>query len=290
MKHLAKNPPSTPWIRTNEPLLWLNSAGHQVINRNDGYFFDCKKNKDPHLALQLTIAGAGFYERDGKRVLLQPGMAFVDVMPGDFRYGYPMESTQDYEQVWCDMHGPTATALWDHVMSTYGHVISLGAQNPVAPLMLAIAYEHSKRLHYDRYLLSSQLYHMLMTLIATLSATRLANAPLISRAMNAIHKHGLELECNVENIAEDIGCSREHLTRVFSTATGVTPADYLMQHRLNEAARQLRGSGEKLDIIARRCGFSGANYFCRAFRKHTGLTPNEYRQRPWFTKLLNQEP
>jgi len=286
MKHLARNPPSTPWIRTSEPLIWLNSSGHQVINRNDGYSFDCRHRGDAHLALQLTIAGAGFYERGGQRVLLEPGMAFVDVMPGDFRYGYPLEMTQEYEQVWCDMHGPTAAALWEHIITTYGNVIALGEQNPVAPLMLAIAHEHSHRLHYDRYLLSSQLYHMLMTLIASLSASRLATAPLISRAMNAIHKHGLEPDCNVETIAEEIGCSREHLTRVFSSATGVTPADYLMQHRLSEAARQLRVSVEKLDSIARRCGFSGANYFCRAFRKHTGVTPNEYRQRPWFTKVV----
>jgi AraC-like DNA-binding protein len=289
VKHLAKNPPSTPWIRTGEPLLWLNSAGHQIINRNDGYSFDCRGRPDPHLALQLTIRGAGFYERDGKRVLLEAGMAFVDVMPGDFRYGYPIDATEDYEQVWCDMHGPTATALWEHIMTTYGHIVSLGAKNPVTPLMLAIAHEHSHRLHYDRYLLSSQLYHLLMTLIATLSASRLANAPLTARAMNAIHKRGLEAECTVEDIAEEIGCSREHLTRVFSSATGVTPADYLLQHRLSEAARQLRVSGEKLDAIARRCGFSGANYFCRAFRKHTGVTPNEYRQRPWFTNMVREK-
>jgi AraC-like DNA-binding protein len=174
-------------------------------------------------------------------------------------------------------------------MTTYGHIVSLGAKNPVTPLMLAIAHEHSHRLHYDRYLLSSQLYHLLMTLIATLSASRLANAPLTARAMNAIHKRGLEAECTVEDIAEEIGCSREHLTRVFSSATGVTPADYLLQHRLSEAARQLRVSAEKLDAIARRCGFSGANYFCRAFRKHTGVTPNEYRQRPWFTNMVREK-
>jgi len=46
------------------------------------------------------------------------------------------------------------------------------------------------------------------------------------------------------------------------------------------ACDRLRRTDDKLDTIALACGFAGANYFCRIFRKHFGLTPAEFRRRP----------
>ena len=279
MKRFLQNPPATPWVRTAEPLLWLTGAGHEMVAPGETYWRDARSRNDPHFVIQLTLRGAAFYERANQRTLLTPGMAFIEEMPGDFMYGYPPDAHEAYEQVWVDLAGPTALPIFEALRGTNGPVVSFGAPNPLAPLMLALAREHASGLHFDRYLLSSQLYHLLMTAWSSLNSARLEVSPLAASTLEIIRQSGLDEKYNVESIAEQLGCSREHLTRTFRKATGVGPGDYLMQHRLRAAARQLLESREKLDLIAKRCGFSGANYFCRAFRRHMGMTPNEYRKR-----------
>ncbi|HYF48935.1 MAG TPA: helix-turn-helix transcriptional regulator [Planctomycetota bacterium] len=281
MKRILKNPEFTHWVRTEEPLLWISGAGHEIISPDDRYFFDCRGRLDTHWGLQLTLLGTGYYERNGKATLLKPGMAWCDQIPGDFRYGLPPGTTEDYQQVWIDMVGPAAEAFWQHIWAAYGRVLTLGPDNRVAPLMLTIARQHATGAHHDRYMLAAQLYELLMTLLSTLSQTRVETSPVVKRATQLMKKQGLDGNCTVERVARELGCSREHLTREFKEAMGVGPADFLAQHRLRQAAIELRSTEDKLETIAARCGFSNATYFCRVFRKHKGMSPGDYRRRPW---------
>lgn len=272
---------SAPWARTDEPLLWLVGTGHRTVTRDSGYHFDCRLRTDAHLGLQLTLAGEGYYERGGRTIPLPAGCAFFDVFPGDFRYGYPAGATAPYEHAWINFQGPTARRLWEQARGRFGPVLDLGTGSPLAPLMLTVVREHASGLLSDRYLASARLYEVLMRLLSLQSRTRLATSPLVQRALAAIHRRGLEADWDIGALADDMQVSREHLARAFSTATGLAPKAYLLQHRLQRAQQELRAGGDGLDAIARRCGFNGANYFCRAFRRRYGLTPGAFRSQPW---------
>src|SRR5690606_29099743 len=126
-----------------------------------------------------------------------------------------------------------------------------------------------------------QLYQLIMTIYSTLRGSRVSTNPRIARAMGLIAAHAHEPHFNIDALAERLHCSREYLSRQFRAAAGVTPSDYLVQHRIRLAARLLRETDDKLDIVARRCGLSGANYLCRLFRRQTGVTPAQFRARPW---------
>jgi AraC-like DNA-binding protein len=271
-------------VRTDEPLLWLTGSAYEVLSPSHRFYCDASKRTDPHFAFQLTLSGAGFYERSGKRVLLKTGMAFIDYMPGDFRYGYPPEAQEEYKLVWVDVVGPMARYWWRQIRRSFGNIVNFGPDNPVAPLMLSIARQYSEGLLRDRYVISGQLHQLIMTAISTLNHSRLQTTPLIAQALASIQHGANDPGFGVEQIARELDCSREHLTRQFKAATGVSPSDYMLQHRLRLAARELRESNDKLELVAQRCGFSGANYFCRAFHRYQGLTPRQFRARPWMIK------
>lgn len=277
-------PPQALWLRTPEPLFWLTGAGHERITPHDAYFYDCRQRTDkPHIVLQLTLAGTGFFEKANRTTLLHPGMAFLHTIPGNFRYGYPPAHTAVYEQVFISLTGEHADAWYARITAAWGHVLTFPPDNPVAPLMRAIAASRASPtgpLH-DRYLASSALYQLLMTILSTLNQSRLAMKPLLTRATAHIHAHAPDPRFRVDALAAAMGCSREHLARAFRDALGVSPSDYLTQHRLRLAAQALRTSTDKLDRIARHAGFAGANYFCRVFRQHVGVTPAQFRTRPW---------
>jgi transcriptional regulator GlxA family with amidase domain len=72
--------------------------------------------------------------------------------------------------------------------------------------------------------------------------------------------------------------SKSHLVRTFSAAIGVGPGQYLIAVRVDAAKALLVHRDYSLEVIASLCGFSGANYLCKVFKKHTGLTPDQWRK------------
>lgn len=283
------------WVRTREPLLRQIGGGHERCGA--GYYFDSRVRKDePHIVLQLTLSGAGFFEKRRRRTVLYPGMAFLHQIPGDFRYGYAPETVRDlhhkfYEQVFISLAGSgsrkssvdndSAAAWYQRITRTHGHVLNFGEQNLIAPLLLRLADPVPRIMPRDRYLASAQIYQLLMTILSTLNESRLAATPLVRQAVRLVNMRAAEGEFSIAGLAEALDCSREHLTRQFRSALGVPPAEYLMQQRLRLVTQDLRSTHDKLDLVAQRCGFAGANYLCRAFRKHLGVSPAEFRARPW---------
>ena len=82
----------------------------------------------------------------------------------------------------------------------------------------------------------------------------------------------------MEELSAQLGVSNSHLVRVFSAEMGMGPGHYLTQVRLQAAKLLLAHRTYPLELVASLCGFSGANYFCRVFRRSTGLTPAAWRK------------
>lgn len=101
-------------------------------------------------------------------------------------------------------------------------------------------------------------------------------SPLVAAAAAAIRQNYAGLY-GVEELSEQLGVSKEHLVRIFRRQMGVTPGQYLTGVRLDAAKQLLVHREYTLEVIASLCGFSGANYFCRVFKKETGMTPLAYR-------------
>ena len=82
----------------------------------------------------------------------------------------------------------------------------------------------------------------------------------------------------VTRSAERLGVSKSHLVRTFTAAVGVPPGRYLTTVRIEAAMRLLLHREYTLDVVASLCGFSGANYLCRVFKRETGLSPAAWRE------------
>ena len=80
-----------------------------------------------------------------------------------------------------------------------------------------------------------------------------------------------------QEIAFGIGVNEDYLTRVFGQELGISPWDYLTRYRIARAKDLLRDSLDSIGAIGRRVGFPDPAYFSRVFRKHTGMSPREYR-------------
>ena len=100
--------------------------------------------------------------------------------------------------------------------------------------------------------------------------------PLVTAAIEDIRQNYAGLY-GVEELSERLGVSKSHLVRTFTAAVGVPPGRYLTTVRIEAAMRLLLHREYTLDVIASLCGFSGANYLCRVFKKETGHSPAQWR-------------
>ena len=86
----------------------------------------------------------------------------------------------------------------------------------------------------------------------------------------------ISTEISVEALSRQVGYSNEHFIRSFSKAFGVTPYQYILSQRMNEAIA-LMHQGLTLDEIAAKVGYASAKSFSGAFKRHFGYSPQMYR-------------
>ena len=117
---------------------------------------------------------------------------------------------------------------------------------------------------------------MVFALLCELANADSAAPPLAAAAIEDIRANYAGLY-GVEELSERLGVSKSHLIRVFTAAVGVPPGRYLTSVRIEAAMKLLLHREYSLDVVASLCGFSGANYLCRVFKKETGQTPAQWR-------------
>ncbi|GAA0272449.1 AraC family transcriptional regulator [Streptomyces polychromogenes] len=79
--------------------------------------------------------------------------------------------------------------------------------------------------------------------------------------------------------ARELGVSAGHFQTLVRRATGRSPGSLIRQQQTLEAKRLLAGSDMTVRQIARLGGFADPAYFCRFFRRETGMSPGEFRGR-----------
>lgn len=99
----------------------------------------------------------------------------------------------------------------------------------------------------------------------------------LQNAMRYIVEHYGE-NIDSSSVAAAFSVSRSKLDRDFRLATGITPKEFITSCRINGAKYRLISTDMSASAIAVATGFSTEAYFYRFFKKHTGLTPNEYKK------------
>ncbi len=96
--------------------------------------------------------------------------------------------------------------------------------------------------------------------------------------MQYIHDHYMEA-LTLEEIAASVSVSKSSALHIFQSGIHIPPVAYLIQYRLTQAAEQLSTTKKSISSIAEETGFTSSGYFCRKFRQHYHISPNEYRKK-----------
>ena len=84
---------------------------------------------------------------------------------------------------------------------------------------------------------------------------------------------------SLSDIADQAKVSKSTALNLFHRYLGISPVTYLVNYRLQEAAKLLASTEKKVTVISKDTGFDSVDYFCKAFKKYYKLTPTEYRKK-----------
>jgi transcriptional regulator GlxA family with amidase domain len=112
---------------------------------------------------------------------------------------------------------------------------------------------------------------------ATLSAQEPTREPLREVQRYVVENPAGDL--SVEALADRACMSPRHFARAFAAESGVTPARYVEQVRLEAARRHLEDTAKPIAAVALTCGFGTAETMRRTFLRALDVGPAEYRRR-----------
>jgi transcriptional regulator GlxA family with amidase domain len=102
--------------------------------------------------------------------------------------------------------------------------------------------------------------------------------PLITRAERWI-KANLQRELSVTKIAANVAVSPRTLARHFRECTGDSPQIYVQKLRVEAAKALLENTRLRMSEVLERVGYGDESTFRRLFKRHTSLSPRDYRRR-----------
>ena len=100
----------------------------------------------------------------------------------------------------------------------------------------------------------------------------------IELAKKYFHDHYQEA-ISIEDYASSRHMSTCWFIRSFRTLTGITPLQYILSIRMTNARTLLEHTQYNVTEVAALIGFNDPLHFSHLFKKHTGLSPSEYRKR-----------
>ena len=101
----------------------------------------------------------------------------------------------------------------------------------------------------------------------------------ISVIKDYIRSHLSDPELGRTSIAEEIHMNPDYLSHIFSTKAGASLSSYIMDERMAAAKRLLATTSFSPQQICDQIGIANVSYFYRQFKKSSGVTPQQYRER-----------
>lgn len=84
-------------------------------------------------------------------------------------------------------------------------------------------------------------------------------------------------DLDLQRVASRAGLSKFHFVRAFRSKTGITPIQYLNRLRVDVAKQKLQSGAQAVTEIAFDVGFADLSTFNKAFKRHAGMSPTQYR-------------
>jgi len=89
----------------------------------------------------------------------------------------------------------------------------------------------------------------------------------------------LETQFSIEALSKTAGLNTSYLKKYFKESNGITIFEYSQKKRIQYAKKLLKKTTFTIAFISEKVGYQQSAHFSHAFKRNTGLSPNQYRKK-----------
>ncbi|WOO38237.1 AraC family transcriptional regulator [Anaerocolumna sp. AGMB13020] len=257
--------------------LYLCYCGSQICCAGHAYGPEIRKEYLIHIVLK----GRGYYTVGSKTYEIGPDTAFL-ILPGATTY-YEASTDDPWTYIWVGFNGIKAEAALKHAhFSKDNLIVPIKNTEPFVTCVNGMLASSQLTFSND-FAREGYLYQFISYLVQ--NQQNLENSEEVHDYSYQVYvEHTLEyIEHNfsgnlkVQSIADYIGINRSYLTNCFKNVLNMSPQEYILNYRMNQASILLKNTMLPVGEIAYKVGYDDALNFSKAFKKIYGINPTKYR-------------
>ena len=250
----------------------------QVV-RDARYFHECKYSQWENCRyFCYTLSGMGEFRDASGSFSVPAGHGFlVEKNNAEACYFYPPDGREPWTFLALNFNGLPADAMARGLIQKYGPVYMLSPDTPILQRLLGYGTTGHKMVNIQ---VADAAYLVIELLLALLAAGRTLDdtdplSEVVNRAIVAMTDDGY---VSIQDVADRLGVSREHLSRSFQKRLGTSPRQFCLEQRIRKGCILLKDTEAPIKDIALQLGYSDYSNFVHAFRQIIRMTPTEFRQ------------
>lgn len=240
------------------------SAGYEKCH--PGHFFGPWIRE--HYIIHYIQSGKGYYIRKNEHYTLSAGDLFL-IRPSEL-CKYYADTTEPWTYIWIGFSGKKVIEFIETTVFQSNRCV---CHNPNAEYIFSEIQNTKKDDICLEFFLCSKIYEILILLHADKRQNEY-----VEKAINYIHNNYGE-KISIDQIAELLSIDRRHLGRLFYAQTGITPKEYLIDIRLQNALELLQTTNYTISEIADLVGYDNYGSFFKVFKNKYGTSPAKFRAR-----------
>ncbi len=280
-------------VATDRDARWglvVNTVGYDEVGpdesyptrgHGDGYYFDIERGRilDEYQMLYLVEGEGVFSSRHVKNVSIKAGDIFL-LFPGEWHTYHPLQG-RAWKSYWIGYKGRNMDdRMKFNFLSLDKPVYHVGFSNDIVYLYDSAIKTAKEETVYCQQILAGIVNNLLGLMYSLERKMELSRKggyeDMINKARLRI-REGVETKITVQEIAAGLGSSYSNFRKLFKEYTGLSPAFYQQDLKLQRAKELLSTTDMSIKEIAYRLNFDSPDYFSSKFKAKIGCKPSEYR-------------
>ena len=248
----------------------------------DGYYFDVKKGRtlSEYQILYITEGEGTFRSASVRETRLREGDMYL-LFPGEWHTYEPSRYT-GWKSYWIGFKGQNMDDRVEHgFLSPKKPIYHLGFSDSIVTLYKQAYQAALAEAAYSQQLMAGIVNHLIGMMYSLerniqLMSRNQAHVNMVNKACLRI-RESLESSLTIQQVAEELGVSYSNFRKLFKEYTGLSPAVYQQDLRLQRAKELLSTTDMSIKEIAYQLNFESPDYFSAKFKIKTGRRPSELR-------------
>lgn len=264
-------------VDKTKPLL-ITAAGHYRMENAPVYRTERPEGRGDYQLYYVASGKAHFFFDGVERVLHKGDMVLFRPHEPQLYEIYTADSPETY---WVHFTGIEVESLLDYYKIPKGdNVYFVGTSSNYQMLFRQMIQElQLQRINYED-MLNISLRQMLLMINRYMNESKKIGNEMLDEIERAIYyfNENYNKQIVIEKYAEEHLMTSAWFIHNFKQVTEMTPMQYILSLRINNAKYLLENSKYNITQIANLVGYDNALYFSRLFSKYTGKSPSEYRK------------